>query len=419
MNIFPRHLADQVNVALTDTPVVVLQGARQTGKSTLVNHLANQHGGHVYTMDDASTRDAALADPESFLRGPSDSCFMVIDEIQRTPELVVPIKAAVDRDRRPGRFLLTGSADLIRVPGSEDSLAGRAETLQLRPLSMGELHGTADDFITSILDLPTAAWLAHQTTATRADVIGLVFSGGLPTARARQGRRRSAWLDDCAHRITHRDALSLSGSSPAKLLATLKALAANHAGELVKSRVARSVGVSESVVADYIKTLHGVYLIEQIPAWSRNGHARLTKKPKTVVFDGALAARLQGLDQTALNDPLGITALGPLLEGFVATELLKQRTWSETEYDLAHYRESGGVEVDLVATVPDGRVVGLEVKATVTPNSKHFQGLRALSRRVGTQFAAGVVLHLGNQTLSFGDGMLAVPVAALWEPLSG
>lgn len=369
-------------------------------------------------MDDASTRDAALADPQSFLAGPGNGALMVIDEIQRTPELIVPIKAAVDCDRRPGRFLLTGSADLIRVPGAQDSLAGRAETLQLRPLSAGELHGTPDDFITAVLARPSADWLTWRSTKTRADVIDSVFCGGLPAARAREGRRRSAWIDDYAHRITHRDARSLSGASPAKLMTALKMLAANHSSELVKARVARDVGVSESVLANYLETLQGVYLIEQIPAWSRNAHARLTKKAKMFVFDGALAARLQGVSLAALQNPLGVNALGGLLEGFVATELLKQRTWSATEYELAHYRESGGAEVDLVATMPDGRAVGLEIKATVTPTSKHFHGLRALSRRINTQLVAGVVLHLGNQTLSFGDGMMAIPVSALWEPLS-
>lgn len=414
MDLYTRHLTKPIETALADTPVVVLQGARQTGKSTLVGHIAAKCGGVVHTMDDASTREAALADPETFLRSAGDS-LMVIDEIQRTPDLILPLKALVDSHRRPGRFLLTGSADLLRVPGAEDSLAGRAETLRLRPLSAGELHNTHDDFVTAILTRPYKHWLQARATTTRDSVIDLVFDGGMPTPRTRQGRRRSAWIDDYAERITHRDTRSLSGASPAKLHKTLTLLAAGHSGELVKARVARGVGVSESVVSDHIDVLRGVYLVEQVAAWSRNAHARLTKKPKTYLLDGAVVARLQGVHRTEVNDPLGINALGPLLEGFVALELLKQQTWSESEYRLSHYRESGGNEVDLVATADDGRTIGIEVKATATPMSKHFNPLRTFAHRMGDHFVAGIVLHLGQQALSFGDGLLALPVSALWD----
>lgn len=396
---------------MSDTPVVVLQGARQTGKSTLVQEVAADRGARVLTLDDAATRQAAEADPESFV-GHADG-LLVLDEIQRAPELVLAIKAAVDRKRMAGRFLLTGSADLIRVPGSEDSLAGRAETVRIYPLSQGEMARRPDDFVTALLrcdDLAgwTSAW-------ARSDYIAALCKGGYPEALRRTGRRRASWLADYVDRLLRRDARDLSQADPSRLRRALDLLAADQSEELVIANLARGLSVSEGTARADAQRVSDLFLTASLPAWSRNLTRRRVNKPKACVVDSGLAARLNDLDEADLEDPLGANHLGGLVEGFVASELLRQSTWSSTRYRLSHYRESGGAEVDIVVSLPAGRVLGIEVKSTVAPRAEHARGLRALRDRLGEAFVAGVVLHLGENAWSYGEGIWALPLAALWE----
>nr|WP_276511189.1 ATP-binding protein [Kineosphaera limosa] len=402
--------------ALGDTPVVTLQGSRQTGKSTLAAKVGEQLGARIYTMDDAATRGAAQADPTGFIQalggGP-----VVLDEVQRTPEVILPIKASIDRDRRPGRFLLTGSADLLRMPGAQDSLAGRAETLTLNPLSQGELTGRHDDLVSALwARLTSLTDLTDFTTAvTRADLVHRACAGGLPEATARTDRRRSSWFEDYAERLVRRDAQDLGQTPPARLRAALDLVAANQAGELVMAHIARHVGIAETTARSYVDRLRSLFLIQSIAAWSRSPTSRQIKKPKALVTDSGLAAHLADLTEEELLSPLGVNQFGPLLEGFVAAELLRQQTWSASRFRLSHYRESGGQEVDLLITGPGGAVVGIEVKATVTVTAHHFAGLRRCAERIGDDFKAGIVMYAGDQAWSFGAGLLALPVSALWE----
>ena len=211
-----------------------------------------------------------------------------------------------------------------------------------------------------------------------------------------------------------RDAHEVTRAAPHRLRTSLELLAANQAGELVIAHLARAIGVSEPTAAGYVDTLQTLYLVARVPAWSRSLVNRRINKPKTLVVDSAVAAALSSLGEAELLAPLGLNHLGGLLEGFVAAELLRQRAWSKTDFDLSHYRESGGVEVDLIATLPGGRALGLEVKATTQPTVRHFSGLSRLRDRLGADFAGGVVLHLGTKALAFGPGMLALPVPGLW-----
>lgn len=409
-----RHIAPRMEEALSDTPVVVLQGARQTGKSTLMEVVAEEHGAEVLTMDDAALRSAAQTDPTGFIESLGDK-LAVIDEVQRAPELIVPIKAAVDRDRRPGRFLLTGSADLMRVPGAGDSLAGRAQTLTLAPMSQGELSGTPDDFVHHLTREPWSTWLGWSTPTTRVEVVDRIITGGYPEATTREDRRRGVWFDDYVDRLLRRDADALRAVPASRLRLTLELIAANQSGELVTARLARGTGVAESTATLDIQTLEDLYLTDHVPAWSRSLTNRRIKRPKALLLDSGLCARLSGLSFEDLTSPLGANDLGGLLEGFVTAELMRQRSWSDVEYRLSHFRESGGAEVDLVIEVPGRRVLGLEVKASSSPTAAHFSGLRTLKERVGADFLGGIVLHLGPRALSFGDGMLALPVPALWQ----
>lgn len=416
LGLLPRSATVRVLEALDDTPVTVLQGARQTGKSTLASGIAASRGGVVVTMDDADVRNAASADPSTFVSSFGDR-LLVIDEVQRAPELILAIKASVDRDRRPGRFLLTGSADLLRVPTAGDSLAGRAETVTLSPLSQGEFAEIKVDVVTAVLNGIPVGW---ESDVSRADLIERVLRGGYPeAARRTTPRRRGQWLDDYASRLLSRDASDLTRISSQQLTRTLELLAANQAGELVIAQLARDIGVSEMTAARYVDTLEALYLVERIPHWSRSLSNRRTKKPKCVVIDSGLCARVNRLTAEDFANPLGANHFGAALEGFVAAELLRQRTWSHTDYTLHHYRESGGAEVDLVISLPGGRAIGIEVKATTSPGANHFKGLHRLAERLGRDFVAGIVLHTGPKVLSFGKSLWALPVPLVWATNPG
>lgn len=412
----PRHVESRLREALLDTPVVTLQGARQTGKSTLVSQVGESLGASMFTMDDAATRAAVEVDPQGFIDsvGPG---LVVLDEVQRTPSVILPIKASVDRDRRPGRFLLTGSADLLRVPGAEDSLAGRAGTVRLSPLSQGELGDRPDDFASAVWSRlgDVRELVGFTTQVTRADLVRRVCAGGLPEAAGREGRRRTAWLEDYVERLVRRDAQQVAAGPPELLRRTLDLIAARQAGELVVAHIARDVGVAESTARSYLDRLDAIFLTQTVPAWSRSASKRLVRKPKIVVSDSALAAHLVDVTEDDLLSPLGLNLFGPLLEGFVASELLRQFTWSEGRFRLSHYRESGGAEVDLLISGPRGSVVGVEVKATTAVSASHFSGLKGARERIGSDFKAGVVLYCGERAWSFGEGLVALPVSALWE----
>lgn len=415
MDLLPRNILPRLEEALADTPVVTLQGARQTGKSTLAELVSRAHGGQVFTMDDAEHRSAATTDPTAFVRS-LGSGLVVIDEVQRCPELILPIKVSVDRDRRPGRFLLTGSADLLRVPGAEDSLAGRAETVPLWPLSQGEFDGRTDDLVARLLDTDRSLLRSWVTRTTRSDVIQRLCAGGFPEAAQREHqRRRAAWLDDFVARLVRRDAPAVTAASPAQLHAALKLIAANQAGEMTQARFARDLGVAQSTAKAYFERLEALFLVTAVPPWSRNLTARQVNRPKTLVSDSGLATRLAGLAPDDLLSPTGVNHLGGLLEGFVASELLRQRTWSRVDFSVHHYRESGGNEVDLVISLMGDATIGIEVKATSAPTQQHATGLTRFADRVGDAFAMGVVLHLGKRSWALTDRVVALPVAALWE----
>ena len=411
MQLHPRNAEPLLTEALADTPVVVLQGARQCGKSTLAEQTANRSTGTVLTMDDGPTRSAASLDPQSFVEslGPG---LTVIDEIQRVPSLILPIKASVDRDRRPGRFLLTGSADLLRAPGAEDSLAGRAQTIRLHPLSQGELANRHDDFVTAWLRGVQAGW---ETDMTRAQLVSAICAGGMPEARRRQGRRRAGWLRDYLDRLLRRDAADITRVSPELLRRAMDLLAAEQSSEFVAAHLARFLGGSESSAMSYVDKLRALYLVESIPAWSRSRTQRAVRKPKMIVADSGLAAELAGLDEELLLSPTGAVHLGGALEGFVAGELVRQQTWSRTDYTISHFRESGGAEVDLVLELRGGKVLGLEVKATSSPGRQHASGLERLKDRLGADLLGGIVLHTGTRSFSMGEGIWAVPIPALWQ----
>lgn len=407
-----RHIESFARDALQTFPALVIQGARQVGKSTFAMQLASDRPSRTLTLDDDDVRSAALAEPRAFVEQAGHDT-MVIDEIQRAPELLLAIKASIDRDRRPGRFILTGSSNLLSLSRTPDSLAGRAVTVELKPLSVGEQLQQADDIIFRLKAGADAA--DFRSVDTRAGCIRLIAHGGYPEVGELHGRMRNAWFDSYVSRLLERDVRDIAPRVDRGRVATvLRLLAANQSGELVKARIARDADVPETSVTAYLDLLRTMYLVSTLPAWTPNLTSREAGRRKAIVGDSGLALRLGRISESQL-EPLGNPHLGAALEGFVVAELMKQRSWSEQEYELFHFRDRDGIEVDIVAEFADGSVMAFEVKAMSTPRSDHFKGLRVLRDRLGDRFVGGYVLNTADSGVAMGDRLWALPVSALWE----
>ncbi|MDO3650437.1 ATP-binding protein [Nocardia mangyaensis] len=405
-DLLPRKASELVKEALEDTRVVVINGARQTGKSTLAEQcLRGPSDVTKRYLDDVRTRTSAAADPAAFLDVPGT---MMIDEVQRVPDLWLSIKHAVDRDPRPGRFLLTGSARLLGLSELGDSLPGRSETIELFPLSQGEISDAPDGFIDAVF-AAGAAFRTGPSDLRRKDYQALAARGGYPEAIRRTAPRRraqffSSYLDDIMSRDVHQVADIRRGSDMRRLVA---ALAAQTGGLLNYSRLSADLGIPVTTVRDYIDILELIYLIRLVPAWSANATSRAIATPKLTFTDSGLAAYL-------LTGITNDAATGAIMETFVLGELTRQLTWSTTMARLHHYRDRDGYQVDAILEDNAGRVVAIEVKAAETIRTGDFRGLRALQRRLGDRFHAGFVIYCGDQQLPFGDGMSGVPISALW-----
>ncbi|MEV0561109.1 ATP-binding protein [Dactylosporangium sp. NPDC050588] len=406
----PRRATSAVADALGDTRVVLVNGARQAGKSTLVRAVAGARAAEWRDLDLPQDRHSALADPVGFI---AFEGLIVIDEIQRAPDLLLAIKASVDADPRPGRFLLTGSSRLLGLRDLPDTLPGRMETIELWPFSQGEIDSTPDGFVDAAFRLGPA--LRHESSLTRAEYADRIVRGGLPEAVSRTDpRRRGRFFDAYVQNLIDREVRQLAEIERAPQLTTLIRLLAARSGTLVAPGGLESeLQLSRPTIARYMSLLEEVFLIKRVPGWSRNLGTRATQAPKLVFVDSGIAARLLALDAHALRRP-GMP-FGPLLEGFVLSELARQLTWSEELADLHHYRDQNRSEVDAVLENRRGQVVGIEVKASSTVKADDFGGLRRLADRLGDDFIVGVVLYTGTATLPFGPKLRAVPVSALWQ----
>ncbi len=407
-----RHIAELVVDALKDSPVVLLNGARQTGKSTLAQALiGREHPARYLTLDDPTLFAAASSDPAGFLAnlgGP-----VVIDEVQRVPELFRAIKAEVDRNRAPGRFLLTGSADVLLLPRMSESLAGRMDVNTLWPLSQGEIGGHREGFIDAVFSSKLKAHVVGG--ADRAELVGRVVRGGFPEPLSRaSAARRSAWYTSYLATVLSRDARDIANIEGLTALPRLLSLLAARTGSLLNaSSLSRDSGLPQSTLKRYLALLETLFFVQLVPAWSSNLGKRLVRSPKIHLIDSGLGAHLSGFDEARLNAEGEL--LGPLLENFVVMELRKQQTWSTVRTSLLHFRSHGGDEVDVVLEDASGRAVGIEVKATASVGAQHFKGLHAFAEAAGKRFLRGVVLHTGRESAAFGSNMLALPMNALWS----
>lgn len=410
--LLPRPAGDVGRELLEIFPAVIIQGARQVGKSTLAHQLAQERTSMLVTLDDRRTREAAAADEVAFVEQCPDGT-LVIDEVQRTPELLLAVKASIDRDRRPGRFLLTGSADLLNVKGHTDSLAGRAATLRLHGLSQGELAGKPEDFVSTLLSGTSPA--RFSTSWNRSSYVTAMARGGYPDVRSLSPRHRAIWLDSYLDRVLERDAPLLpSGGQARRMRAILALVAANQAGELVKARLAGHANLPANTITPYLDVLRSVYLTDVLQPWTPNLTKREVGRPKALVSDSGLALRISRQTERQL-EPLGSDVIGGFFEAFVAAELLKQQSWSDQDYELFHFRDRDGLEVDLVLEFDDGRILGIEVKASATYRSEHFSGLRFLRDKLGDRFVAGVVLGMSTTGHQHAERLYGLPASALWE----
>ncbi len=406
---YPRFIERQVREALADTRVVLLCGPRQSGKTTLAQRIAGE-AFPFFTLDDATTLDAALSDPVGFLRGLDRA---VIDEIQRAPELILAIKVAVDSDPRPGRFLLTGSADLMTLPRVADSLAGRMGIVRLLPLAQAELRGAGPP---SFLDMAFAGEIpAVRAPAAGGSLVETVLAGGYPEALTRSGwRRRQNWHLDYVEAIVQRDVRDIARIDRLASMPRLLRVLAEQSGQLVNySGFGAPLGMSHVTTRKYLDILESLFLVYTLSPWYSNTLKRLTKSPKLHFLDAGLLAALRGLTPDRLRRDR--TPFGPLLETFVLGELLKLATWTDDRYAFSHFRNKQRNEVDIVIENGRGEIVGIEVKASATVSTKDFSGLRYLAADAGERFVMGLVLYDHESSIAFGPRMAAVPVPALWS----
>ncbi|MDR1799781.1 MAG: ATP-binding protein [Bifidobacteriaceae bacterium] len=415
-----RSLIDPARRALGTFPALIIEGARQVGKSTFATMVVEDRPAVVFTLDDPQVATLVADNPLAFVRQFPDRV-MVIDEIQRAPELILPLKLAIDEDRRPGRFVLIGSSDLLRLQRTPDSLAGRAAILRLHGFSQGELAGLQEDFVAWLADAlrrerstGQPGKLAPGASLSRAQCVAMLAAGGYPDMALRDASTRGGWVNAYLRQVLQRDTADIRRvTDPSRLERLARLVAANQAGELVKSRLANEAGIPASTITDYLNVITTLFLVDLIPAWSANLTNREIDRPKAIVSDTALALRLARVKPDSLV-PLSGQYLGPLLEGFVAGELLKQRGWAAQDYDIYHYRSSGGLEVDLVIELDGGELIGLEVKTTESVAGRHLKNLRALRDRLGDRLLGGVVLSLSPQAGAHGAGIHALPISALW-----
>jgi hypothetical protein len=399
-----------------DTPVAFLAGARQTGKSTLVQALQAARPGSAYrTFDDLNTLASATADPETFLADLPAQAFL--DEVQRVPGLFLPIKAAVDRKRLPGRFILTGSANVMALPRVAESLAGRMEILTLWPLAQAEIQGTPPGFIDACFQGDPGQ--LRIAPLERADLLRAALAGGFPEVLERPpGEPRRRWFDSYLTALVQRDLRDLADIAGIHLLPRLLGTIAARAGSTLNmADLGRDFGISLMTVKRYLALLEALYLLVSLPPWFENLGKRLVRAPKLYLNDPALQAHLVGMDAEGLA--AGPGSVGPALETFAVMELMKSAPWSKARPDLYHFRTSAGREVDVVLENRRRDLVGVEVKAAASVQAADFKGLRELQGLVGDRLKAGILLHTGREALPFGPRLWALPFQALWSPGDG
>jgi len=409
-SLYPRFLRDRLEESLKDTPVVLIHGPRQCGKTTLARMEGEQHGYEYLSFDDDMLRHAASDDPRGFVDKLSDK--VILDEVQRVPELFTTIKLSVDQNRKPGRFILTGSANILTLPKLADSLAGRMEILRLWPLSQSELLRSKSRFLDKLFG---ADFKISSVDRSGSELVEKIVAGGFPASLARTtARRRASWYRDYNDTLILRDIQDLARIRHMDALPKLMELVAGQTAQLLNiSKLASPFEISNPTIKEYVTLLKQLFLVEELKPWFTNRMSRLVKSPKIHMNDTGLACALLGLDANSLNADRSL--LGQLLETFVFQELRKLGSWYEDPIAFHHLRGKDGMEVDFILEKQGRDVVGIEVKASATIKSSDFYGLRKVQEALGKRFKCGIVLYNGDRTVPFGDGLFSVPISAIWS----
>ena len=406
-SLYSRFTQENLHDALADAPVILIHGARQCGKTTLALSTTKDLGYRYISFDDINQLQAAQVDPIGFINSLPEH--VVLDEIQRVPELFTAIKASVDKNRKPGRFILTGSANVLLLPNIADSLAGRMEIIHLRPFAQVELSAQKPNFLQQLFN--------QELTFDRCPILGstlahIICSGGYPAALARNTeKRRSIWYRDYITSIVQRDVQEITNIRNLEVLPRLLSVAASQTARLFNAAdLASPFSLSRPTIRDYLTVLEQIFLIEQLQPWHSNRLSRLIKTPKMHFTDTGLACSLLGINSQSLWQDRNI--LGQLLETFIYQELRKHADWHVQELRFYHFRNKDKVEVDII--IEQGRqIVGIEIKAAATVTKNDFKGLQKLRAACGSQFTSGVVFYDGEHVLPFGEQLYAVPISAL------
>lgn len=409
-SLYPRYAEKPLAEALSDSPAVLVHGPRQCGKTTLARLVGDSLGYDYISFDDDVARAAATADPAGFVAGLPERS--ILDEVQRVPALFTALKQEIDRRRVPGRFLLTGSSQVLLLPSLSDSLAGRMEVLRLHPLSQNEIHGGVPNFLD---DLFRGRFQTATTNRLGDELAERIVAGGYPAALERPtARRRANWYRNFVETQLQRDVRDMSRISALDALPRLLSAAASQTARLYNlSDLAAPFQLSRPTIGDYVELLERLFLVERLPPWHSNRLSRLVKTPKLHIGDTGLGCALLGISPVALAQDR--TFFGQLLETFVLQELKRQSICQEHPLSFFHYRDKDQTEVDVVIERGASAVAGVEVKASATVTTSDFRGLHKLKKTTGDRFACGVVLYDGEIASSFGDGMFAVPIRSLCE----
>jgi predicted AAA+ superfamily ATPase len=401
-----RHAQTGVLEALRDTPAVLINGPRQSGKTTLTQQCLPEVP--YLSLDDATQLAAARADPQGFVRRLDRA---IIDEVQRAPELLLALKLAIDQDRRPGRFLLTGSANVMSLPTIADSLAGRIEIHTLLPLSSAEIAGRDGQFLARASNQDWAGLDVSGPVGD--DFVAQVLAGGYPEMRQRSTpARRQAWARAYITTLVERDIQDVARIEEAARLPELLAILSTLTGQLLNlSQLGGQIGLNLRTAEKYVGILEKLFLVRRLPAWSRNELGRLIKTPKLHFIDAGLQGALSRTSSELLARDR--QRMGPLLESWVFGELLKAISEAEDAWFLSHYRDKDQVEVDFVLESPLRKVIGIEVKAAASVAAADFKGLRRLRDQCAQEFISGIVLYDGESVVPFGDGLWAIPFGSL------
>jgi len=419
MAIIPRHITPRIRQSLAASPVVFLNGARQVGKSTLVHQLidelANGQGPTRYvSFDKPTVMASAASSPEAFLKFGEGT--LIIDEVQMVPEIFRALKVVVDELRlkdpssAQGRFLLTGSANILALPRLSEALVGRMSILTMYPLSTAEAIGVKGVGLDRI-------WRQDFSSMTdpRLGLTDAIKLASFPEIHRAAREQRETWFDGYLNTLLQRDIRMFADLEKASLLPQLLRVLAVRAGGLINdSDIARELGMNSVTEKSYRNTLKMMFLNLDVPSWHRNIGKRLVKASKGYLVDTMMQAYLLGVDIDRLpeNRP---ELYGHLVENFAATELVKLMTVSAERSTLYHFRTSDHYEVDFVLEKPDGSILGIEVKSGGQVSAQDFKGLKTLSTMARASFHSGIVLYAGEEVLPFGDRLWAVPFRILWQ----